>query len=219
MKTSHLLAIVVLGFAAFWYFGSVQPVHVGQATLPTTQVMVCPTCAGFGFAASTPQKCAQCRGTGQGEWRLKSKTSRKLSNAKPKCTACGGSGSVSVRTTCPQCAGIGKIEGSTTRTIQTARAEPSPWEKFLRLFGMDPEANPPPQLNRHGEYPLVAAYLDVWVRDPSYRVYDWGTFQDVNGNWQATVILESTLGDGSLRKWKVLVRVRDRAVVGCKTAS
>ena len=219
MKTWHVLAILVLGFAAFWYFGQVQPVRLEQQAVPTTKSVVCADCGGFGFVDSAPQKCAKCRGTGQGEWQMKGKSSRKMSNARPACVACSGRGTVSTRTTCPHCNGTGKTSEASSRTIRTARAGISPWEKFLGWFGFEPEANPAPQMDRNGEYPLVAIYLEAWVHDQTYRVVDWGTFEDANGSWQATLFLESTLDDGSLKKWKVAVRVRDRAVVGCKTVS
>lgn len=216
MRISHLLAIAALGLGAFWYFGRVQPVQVTRKSISAQQVVACPDCGGSGFTAGIAQTCAKCGGTGQGEWRMKSKSSRTLAKNKPVCVACGGRGSVSSQTTCLLCAGTGRIRGATAQTLQTAYAELSPWEKFLRWFGVKPEVNPCPQQNRQGEYPIVAAYLDVWVGKGTYQVLNWGLFRNVNGTWQSTVVLEENHRDGTLQKRKIHFSVRDRAVVGCK---
>jgi len=220
MKWIRLLALVALGFGLFWFFGRERPIVLDQTSVASAQTVACPNCGGGGFIVPAPQACARCGGTGEADWKMKSSSKRThtLSKSKPKCAACGGTGSVTSRTTCPRCGGTGRTPAAATQKVRSVRMGLSLWERFLATCGVAPDPNPAPPYDRQGGCPLVAAYLDAWSGPDTYRIVDWGGFQNVAGTWQATVVIETSRGGEGSRKKSLLFSVRDRAVVGCGAA-
>jgi len=94
-----------------------------ESQLKIPKMRTCGTCHGSGARPGTaPERCAQCRGTGQmilqqGFFRI----------SRP-CDACGGEGEV-VRQRCAECRGAGRLEGQQTITVRV----PAGVEDGMRL--------------------------------------------------------------------------------------
>jgi len=171
----------------------------------------------------TSATCPKCNGSGKGEWNFKSSAKKSISQSKPVCTNCSGTGKKSVRRPCAQCQGKGKIQCSKCQEsgqpakIITVRADFSPWEKILANLQIKPEANCKPQRKTDGSYPIIAKYIETFsasVRD--LRVIKWDSARLVGSEWLVKTVVEFKDPGGKLIRQGREFIIENREIKGSR---
>ncbi len=101
---------------------------------------------------------------------------------------------------------------TTTNTTYAVVMGRSLWEKCIGLIKIAPEANPCPQKEETGTYPIVTKYLETRFTKRPFRVISWGIFQRDGEAWKMTATLECLDKSGSMISKKVEFIVRNRSL-------
>ena len=172
----------------------------------------------------TSATCPKCNGSGKGEWNLKSSSAKKsISQSKPICTFCSGTGKNSARRQCAQCQGKAKIpcpkcqETGQPKKIITVRADFSPWEKTLANLRIKPEVNCRPQRKLDGSYPIIVKYIETFstsARD--LHVIKWDSARLVGSEWLVKIVFEFKDSGGKLIRQGREFIIENREIKGSK---
>jgi hypothetical protein len=225
----RLIKWILLTALALWAFSGLfrRPLLIGpeirhligSGTCPQCQgrgIPPCPVC-GDALTVAASMACPVCKGTGNHNWRFKTKPAA-------ACIKCRGSGQIDSRSPCPHCqtqprplalcepcGGDGRLERYTT----TVAMGLSPWEWLLALAGIPPDPNPAPQRNWMGGYPLVARYCSLPERPSQAKILEWGEFLPENEHWRMSAVLRLER-NGRVTTNTLTFWVQDRLLIHCR---
>lgn len=228
IRIHHLLLLLVLGIAAFWYFGQTRPIEVtGESSKPPAPES-CQSCAGAGTVTcsrckgrpSTTRRidCPDCQGSGRHHLRLggraggpcqKCNGTGKRTVAATVCSSCEGKG----QTPCPACRGTGKaLAAVIPAPPKSVVMGYSPWEKALLHLRIPVNPNPCPQRNATGGYPIVEEYLAIRTAGWIGHVKEWGEFHLRDSSWRMTATVDFHNSWGDVRTQRIEFFVQNRVL-------
>ena len=212
IRISHVFFLAIaLGVAALWYFGRNRPIEMRTKSSTEERVASCAACNGSGTvdcprcgrfgSVEAWATCPTCKGTGKHQWRFGDRPDA-------PCQKCRGTGRIETRTQCTHCSGKGKVQCSScngtgksnthsTTSWKSVSMGYSLWERFLLLLRLSVDANPAPQRDSKGAYPMVAEYVRMKSAQRPCRITDWGEFKQRGPEWVMPATVEFTMGHGT----------------------
>ena len=212
IRISHVFFLAIaLGVAALWYFGRNRPIEMRTKSSTEERVASCAACNGSGTvdcprcgrfgSVEAWATCPTCKGTGKHQWRFRDRPDA-------PCQKCRGTGRIETRTQCTHCSGKGKVQCSScngtgksnthsTTSWKSVSMGYSLWERFLLLLRLSVDANPAPQRDSKGAYPMVAEYVRMKSAQRPCRITDWGEFKQRGPEWVMPATVEFTMGHGT----------------------
>lgn len=129
--------------------------------------------------------------------------------SRAKCEDCGGSG----KATCRDCGGKGMITASKDRSIRSVVLGYSLWDKCLQYLHLPVDPNPCPRADDKGQYDIVLEYAKLNAAGRTFRITEWGTFEQYGAEWIMYGTVEFIGSDGSAAAQEFEFIVKDRQLV------